>query len=172
MWIITAREITSDKYLVVLFYNKLSFNQHVATITNFLNLCRTNLYMWSPKIKEAAYKSIVQPHLEYSSPTWNPHASHNIDRIEAVQTRVGKFVLGKHNYGPDSNSIDQINTQLKWVPLQHRRAVYGLSILYKMHNHFINITFPPTVQPFALLWAPISTHTVSPLRSLQVLFLH
>ena len=51
-------EITSDKYLGVILDNKLSFNQHVDAITkkatNLLNLCRRNLHMCPPAIKEAA----------------------------------------------------------------------------------------------------------------------
>ena len=77
-------EITSDRYLGVILDNQLSFNQHVDAITpkatNLLNLCRRNLYMCSPQIKEIVYKSIVRPHLEYASPAWNPTPSEILTR--------------------------------------------------------------------------------------------
>ena len=121
-----------DKYLGVILDNKLSFNEHVDAIckkaTNLLNLCRRNLHMCPPKIKEAAYKSIVRPHLDYASPAWSPHTSRNINKIEAVQRRAARFVLGNYQYGPNVHLTDQINNQLKWIPLQHRRAAYDLAI--------------------------------------------
>ena len=143
-------EITSDRYLGVILDNKLSFNPHVDTITrkatNLLNLCRRNLHMCSPQIKEIAYKSLIRPHLEYASPAWNPHTSRNIDKIEAVQRRAARFVLSNYNYGPDAHLSHQITHQLHWLPLQHRRTVYDLSTFFKIRNDLINIQFPSTVQ--------------------------
>ena len=53
-------EVTSDRYLVVILDNKLSFNEHVDTIAKkaplLFNLCRRNLYMCSPQVKEIQYK--------------------------------------------------------------------------------------------------------------------
>ena len=60
-------EISSDKYLGIILDNKLSFNNHVDQIvskaTKLLNLCRRNLHMCSPELKEIAYKALVRPHL-------------------------------------------------------------------------------------------------------------
>lgn len=144
-------EITSDRYLGVILDNKLSFNEHVDTIvkkaTNLLNLCRRNLNMCSPQIKETAYKSLVRPHLDYASPAWNPHTTRNISKIEAVQRRAARFVLGNYEYGPEAHLTDEINQTLKWQPLQHRRALYDLTVFYKIRNQLININFPPAVQP-------------------------
>ena len=143
-------EITSDKYLGVILDNRLSFNEHIDAITSkatkLLNLCRRNLHMCSPQIKENAYKSIIRPHLEYASPAWNPHTSRNINKLEAVQRRAARFVMNDYNYGPNSNLSDNITTKLKWLPLQHRRAIYNLSMFYKIKNNLVNISFPSTVQ--------------------------
>ena len=130
--------------------NKLSFNQHVDAIckkaTNLLNLCRRNLHMCTPQIKEAAYKAIVRPQLDYASPAWNPHTSRNINKIEAVQKRAARFILGNYQYGPQANITEQIQSQLKWPLLQHRRAAYDLSMFYKIRSNIINIKFPQSVQ--------------------------
>ena len=143
-------EITSDRYLGVILDNKLNFNEHVDTITkkatNLLNLCRRNLHMCPQNLKETAYKSLIRPHLEYASPAWSPHTTRNIDKIESVQRRAGRFVLNNYNYGPDSDITEEINSQLQWSPLQHRRALYDLSMFFKIRNDLVNIKFPPTVQ--------------------------
>ena len=143
-------EIISDKYLGVILDNQLSFNHHVDSIatkaTNILNLCRRNLHMCSPQVKETAYKSLVRPLLEYASTAWSPHTSRNIDKLEAVQRRAARFTLGYYIYGPNANLTQQINNNLKWQSLQHRRALYDLSLFYKIRSNLVNINFPPTVQ--------------------------
>ena len=75
--------------------------------------------MCLPDKKEAAYKYIVHPHLEYPSPAWSPHASRNITKKEAVQKRAARFVLNNYEYyGPNAKITEKIKTQLKWIPLQ------------------------------------------------------
>ena len=99
--------------------NKLSFNEHVDTITKrailLLNLCRRNLYICSPQVKEfeIAYKSLIRPQLDYASPDWNPHTTRNISKIEAVHRRAARFVLSNYTYGPDGHLIADISTILK-----------------------------------------------------------
>ena len=144
-------EIESDRYLGVMLDNKLSFNSHVDTITkkatNLLNLCRRNLYMCNSQVKETAYKSLIRPQLDYASPAWSPHTARNIDKVEAVQRRAARFVLNNYNYGPDANLSEQMRTQLKWTPLQHRRAQYDLALFFKIKHNLVNISFPATVLP-------------------------
>ena len=95
-------DIQSDTYLGDVLDNRLSFNNHTDEITkkatSLLNLCRRNLHMCHQNIKETAYKAIIRPHLEYASPSWNPYTSRNINKIEAVQRRSARFVLGNYNY--------------------------------------------------------------------------
>ena len=142
-------EIPHDKYLGVTIDNKLTFNQHIDTVTkkatNLLNLCRRNLYMCPKEVKEAAYKSIVRPHLEYASAAWSPHTQKNIDKIESVHRRAARFVLGNHNYGPNSGLTNQIKETLKWPTLHHRRIAHDIHILYKIINKLLNISLPQIV---------------------------
>ena len=146
-------DIQSDKYLGAVLDNRLSFNKHTDEIsmekkaTNLLNLCRRNIHMCHENIKETAYKVIIRPHLEYASPSWNPYTSRNLNKIEAVQSRAARFVLGNYNYSPTSGLTHDIHHRLKWIPLQHRRELYDLALLYKIRSNMININFPPIVQP-------------------------
>ena len=144
-------EISSDKYLGIILDNKLSFNNHVDQIvskaTKLLNLCRRNLHMCSPELKEIAYKALVRPHLEYASPAWSPHTQRNINKIESVQTRAARFVLGNYTYGPESSIRNEIHSKLGWKPLYVRRALYDLSFFYKVRNGLICTPFPVEVQP-------------------------
>lgn len=147
-------EIDCDKYLGVYLDKDLNFNTHVneATkkATKLLDLCRRNLHMCTRDIKESAYKSIVRPHLDYASAAWSPHTSKNINKIEAVQRRAARFVLSDYDYSPTSNLSHKIRTQLKWLPLQHRRFKSDVLLFFKIKHHLVNTTFPSTVTPSTL----------------------
>ena len=89
--------------------------------------------------KEIAYKTIIRPHLEYASTSWNTYTARNIDKIESVQRRAARFILINYNYGPDSHITYQIQHTLKWIPLQHRRTLYDQVTFYKIRANYINI---------------------------------
>ena len=48
-------------------------------------------------MKEAAYKGLVRPVLEYGSSVWDPHTHGLQEELEKVQNRAARFVTG--NYG-------------------------------------------------------------------------
>ena len=52
--------------------------------------------MGSMTIKEQAYKALVRPTLEFASPVWDPYKVKNINKLEAVQRRVDRWVVNRH----------------------------------------------------------------------------
>ena len=151
----TALEtIDSDKYLGVTLDHRLTFNEHIDSITkkatSVLNICRRNLHMCSKPTKELAYKAIVRPLLEYASPAWNPHTLRNINKLEQVQRRAARFTLNYYQYGSSAGLTDKIQQELKWPTLQHRRAQNDLITFYKIRNNHIKMPLPSSVQPSPL----------------------
>ena len=53
-----------------------------------LGFLRRNLSSCPEGVKEAAYKAIVRPHVEYASSVWDPHFKKHIKQIEGVQRRA------------------------------------------------------------------------------------
>ena len=45
-----------------------------------------------------------------------------------------------------SDLTHDIHHRLKWIPLQHRRALYDLAFFHKIRSNMININFQPIVQ--------------------------
>ena len=50
---------------------------------------RRNLFSCPQDVKEAAYKTLVRPILEYGSTVWDPHCNRLNDELENVQKRAG-----------------------------------------------------------------------------------
>ena len=80
-------------------------------------------------MKEAAYKGLVQPVLEYGSSVWDPHTYGLQEELENVQNRTARFVTG--NYVFETGSMTDILGQLKWESLKKRRKDSRRILLYK-----------------------------------------
>ena len=80
-------------------------------------------------MKEAAYKGLVQPVLEYGSSVWDPHTHGLQEELEKVQNRAVRFVTG--NYVFETGSMTAVLGQLKWESLKKRRKDSRLILLYK-----------------------------------------
>ena len=82
-------------------------------------------------VKEAAYKTMVRPILEYGSSVWDPYTQGPRDELEKVQTcdRAAWFVT--RNYTRDEGSMTGILEQLKWESLKKRRKDNQLILLFK-----------------------------------------
>ena len=141
-------ETENITYLGVQFQNDLRWNkqtQHATSkATRVLNFIRRNFYDCAPSIKEKLYSTLVRPHLDYATASWDPYTNENIESMERIQKRAARFVT--NTYGKDT-SITAILKELKWAPLQQRRKTHRLTTLFKMINNEININYNNIIQP-------------------------
>ena len=72
-------------------------------------------------MKEAAYKGMVRPILEYGSSVWDPHPDKLQEELEKVENGAARFVTRNYVFG-----------QLKWESLKKRRKDNRLILLYKV----------------------------------------
>ena len=95
-------DITSDieseirlKYLGVTITKDLKWNTHISNVctkaNRTLGFLRRNLFSCPQDVREAAYKGLVRPILEYGSSVWDPHYEGLIDDLEKVQKRAARF---------------------------------------------------------------------------------
>ena len=80
-------------------------------------------------MKEAGYKTLVRPILEYGSSVWDPYTQGLQEELEKVQNRAARFVT--MNYTREEGSMTGILEQLKWESLKKRRKDNRLILLYK-----------------------------------------
>ena len=133
-------EVESAKYLGVTIHNKLSWNNHINNITNKANGTRAflqrNLHQCPRKTKELCYKTLVRPQLEYASTVWDPPTSTQCQKIEMVQRRAARFVIGDYHR---TSSVDAMIEKLKWQTLQQRRDINKAVLLYRIYRNLVAI---------------------------------
>ena len=115
--------VESIKYLGVTITSDLRWNTHVSNVctkaNRTLGFLRRNLYSCPQEVKEAAYKGLVRPVLDYGSSVWDPPGVVLQEELESVQQRAAIFVTGNYNY--ETGSMTGILGQLKWESLKKRR---------------------------------------------------
>jgi len=86
----------------------LSWNSHVDAITNKANrilglLGRTCRGWKDIETLKVLYCTLVRSRVEYGSVVWSPHTARNLDKLERIQQRGTKFILGKWNFTYDEH---------------------------------------------------------------------
>ena len=123
--------VDNIKYLGVTITNDLKWNTHITNIctkaNRTLGFLRRTLFSCPQDLKEAAYKGMVRPILDYGSSIWDPFTDKLQEELEKVQNRASRFVT--RNYVYETGSMTCILGQLK--SLKKRRKDNRLILLYK-----------------------------------------
>ena len=121
------------KYLGVTITSDLRWNTHVSNVcikaNRTLGFLRRNVYSCPQEVKEAAYKGLVRPVLDYGSSVWDPPGVVLQEELESVQKCAARFVTGNYSY--ETGSMTGILGLLKCESLKKRRKDNRLILLYK-----------------------------------------
>ena len=125
--------VESIKYLGVTITCDLRWNTHVSNVctkaNRIIGFLRKNLYSCPQQVKEASYKGLVRPVLDYSSSVWDPPGVVLQEELESVQKRAARFVTCNYNY--ETGCMTGILVQVKWESLMERGKDNRLILLYK-----------------------------------------
>ena len=94
--------VESIKYLGVIITSDLRWNTHVSNVctkaNRTLGFVRRNLCSCPQEVKEAAYKGLVRPVLDYGSSVWDPPGVALQEELESVQKHAARFMTGNYCY--------------------------------------------------------------------------
>ena len=103
------------RFLGVDISSGLTWNSHIDRVTANANrthgFIRRNIKTKMPKVREAAYNSLVRPQLEYASAVWDPHTKVRITKIEQAKQRAVRRTAS--NFDRQS-SVTEMFKQLGW----------------------------------------------------------
>jgi hypothetical protein len=140
--------MTDYPYLGVTISSDGYWKKHIDSIcgkaNKTLGFVKRNLKSAPPKLKETAYKSMVRPKLEYATTVWDPHHKYLAHNLEMVQRRSARWVC--HNYSREASVTSMLDT-LGWKPLQHRRTIARMTMIYKITNCLIAIPIAEYLTP-------------------------
>ena len=94
--------------------------------------------------RKLLYCALVRPRLEYASNVWSPYTAKHRRLIENVQRRATKFVL---NYPPREIYYTDRLAALDLLPLEYRREISNLLLLFKYSTGLINAAFNKNFVP-------------------------
>ncbi|CAB4014177.1 RNA-directed DNA polymerase from mobile element jockey [Paramuricea clavata] len=128
--------VQSEKDLGVWISDTLNWNIHtdniVAKAQKMLGLLyRTLKDIDDNSVKRLLYFTWVRPTLEYASPVWSPYKKRNINKIEKVQRRASRLILG--------HEVDYKSRleKLHLLPLYMRREITDLVFLFKIIHELV-----------------------------------
>ena len=113
----------------------LSWTTHINTMVkksnSVLGFLRRNPQVSNDHTKEAAYKTLVRPHLEYWCTVWNPH-------IKMVQRWVVSFTTWRYR---NTSSVSEMLEHLSWETLETCGVKASLTMLH-VYNHMTTYMTP------------------------------
>ena len=123
----------------------LSWNSHIDTITSeanqILGLIKRTCRGWKDtETLKTLYCTLERSQVEYGSVVWSPYTSRNIDKLERIQRRGTKFILGQN----DISYEDRLKC-LNMLSLEKRRYLFDVVFLYKVLNGYLNIELTPLI---------------------------
>ena len=118
---------------------KLNFHAHVKkavlTANKVTGIIRRNFKYMGEETFLTLYKSLVKPHIEYSSTVWNPTMICDQKLIEGVQRRATKLIPSISGL-----SYPQKLKKLGLPSLQYRRLRADMLQVYKIIHGFDRVT--------------------------------
>ena len=127
------------RYLGVTLDSKLSWDQHISSMTskaNFtLSFLERNLKRCPRHVKEQCFNTLVRPILDYCCCAWDPHLVTQIEKIEKINKKAARFVTGNHSF--EHGNTEKNMNSLGWQPLQERRAKIKVTMMYKILTNLI-----------------------------------
>ena len=151
--------VTNAKYLGVTINKNLKWNTHVDSICKKAiqkqRFLQRNMRKCSRNSRIKAYKTYVQPILNYASPVWNPVGTKTLcDKIENVQRKAARFVFNEWSY---ESSPSQMIKKLGWSSLSCQRSITSLLSLHDIRNGVLEMgpEFGPTIARNGLWYNPI-----------------
>ena len=155
----TLENVQSAKYLGITITDNMDWGQPVSEIsskaTKTLGFLRRNLAFAPRSTKEVAYKTLVQPKLEYAAPIWSPHSKLQNNQIEKVQRTAAGWTCRRWR---NTSSVGVMLNELEWPSLEARRDQSSLFLFHKIHCGAVFIEKDKYMTPAHRLKTTRSSH--------------
>ena len=112
--------------------NKLQFDKHVSSVykkvNNQLNAMRRFRKLTPKATLVKLYEAFILPHFHYFSSVWHFCGARNLEKIEALNKRILRFIL--HYF---ESTYNNLLAKVNCVSLYNRR-IHNMSILLQLQK--------------------------------------
>ena len=141
---IDIKSVTEIRDLGVMLDSKWSFTVHIEKMVNsalkMLGFLKRNCQEFKNSNSILSlYYALIYSKLQFAAPIWSPGYAVHIERIERVQKIFLRFLSFKFNFPIENHNYSPIRRHFNLLPLNYRRSMSDLIILYKLINNFIDV---------------------------------
>ena len=118
----------------------MDWDQHISEISSkaakTLGFLRRNSAFAPRSTKEDAYKTLLQPKLEYAASIWGPYSKLQVNQVEKVQMTAARWTCRRWL---NTSSVSEMLEELDWQSLEARRDQSSLLLFHKIHYGSVSI---------------------------------
>ena len=141
-------QVSSTDYLGVIVQDNGEWQEHINKIATkgnqLLAFLKRNIKVNNIAVKAEAYQMLIRTPLEYASNVWDPHHQNEKDKLEKIQRRAARFVLGDYR---TTNSVTTMLNTLKWPLLEDRRRENRQKMLQKILSNKVAVNHGNILEP-------------------------
>ena len=129
----TLENVQSAKYLGITITDNMDWGQLVSEISSKASKTLSSFagtWLLHLGTKEVAYKTLVQPKLEYAAPIWSLQSKLQINQIEKVQRTAARWTCRRWR---NTSSVGKMLDEPNWPFLEAPRDQSPLLLFHKIH---------------------------------------
>ena len=131
-------EVDSHKHLGVFLSNYCTWHKHIDYVKekawgriNRINIMRRLKFCLDRKYLETIYLTFISLFLEYADVVWDNCTNYEKQELDNIQTQAARIVTGATKLV----SLHELFYEVNWEPLEARRMIHRILLLYKMFNN-------------------------------------
>ena len=120
--------------------NNLNFSKHISNVCKKINNQFNVMLRFRKLIREEIlfklYKAYILPHFYYCSSVWHFCGARKADKLEALNKRILRFILGDYS-SPYTTPLSKVNS----TSLCNKRVQNFLILLYEFVFHSFSSSY-------------------------------
>ena len=124
-----VKKVKNTKVLGVQLDENLNWEKHIDYISSKVSSGIGAIKRQSTLVK--VYNALIQPYFDYCSEVWDCFNKGLSDRLQKLQNRVARLIMGlKNEHGQSAIALKSLG----WMTLEERRAQLKAKLMFKTVN--------------------------------------
>ena len=144
--------VDNEKDLGVVVNSRLNWDEHLLALllklSSRLGLTKRTLhFVKDEKVRRVFYLVLVRSLLEHCSEIWRPTSEHMIAKVEALQKRAVKWIIGEQDHHYNDHEYIKKLKDLDILPMEYKFAFTDLVHFFKIYHGLSVVKLPSYLTP-------------------------